>query len=169
MRKGVSMPTTPATSTESFGQTASAGEKRDLLLSMRRGAIGRCPHCGEGRLMRSFLKIAERCDICGTDFQHHRADDLPAYVVIVIVGHIVIGGLLSSETYWEWPIWVHVALWPSLTILLTLLLLPPVKGAIVGLQWALRMHGFADHPDGDERAALRPRLDPADAPVTTIR
>ena len=80
-------------------------------------------------------------------------------VVIIIVGHIVVGGLLSAETNSEWPIWVHAVLWPSLTVALTLLLLPRVKGAIVGLQWALRMHGFAAQPDGDDNPKLRPHPD----------
>lgn len=144
------------TSAERFGQADAHAERRDLLLSMRRGALGRCPHCGQGRLFRAYLKVADACDACGTEFHHHRADDLPAYVVIVIVGHIVVGGLLSVETYSEWPVWIHAVLWPALTIVLTLGMLPPVKGAIVGLQWALRMHGFADHPDGDDNPALRP-------------
>jgi uncharacterized protein (DUF983 family) len=149
---------------ERFGHVHPVAERRDTLLAMRRGALGRCPNCGEGRLFSAFLKVAPACTACGTEFHHHRADDLPAYIVIAIVGHVVVGGLLSVETYTEWPIWIHAVLWPSLTIVLTLLLLPPVKGAIVGLQWALRMHGFAEHPDGDELPALRPRPEPAESP-----
>ena len=153
----------PAAAPERFGHVE-PGEKRDLWLSMRRGAFGRCPNCGEGRLFRSFLKVAERCEACGTEYHHHRADDLPAYIVIVIVGHVVVGGLLSAESHSDWPIWVHAVLWPVLTVVLTLLLLPPVKGAIVGQQWALRMHGFAAQPDGDENPRLRPRTDGAQLP-----
>lgn len=147
----------PTATTERFGQAEAAPEKRNLALAMRRGAFGRCPNCGEGRLFRGYLKVAESCNVCHTEFHHHRADDLPAYVVIVIVGHVVIGGLLSVESTTEWPVWIHAILWPALTIVLTLGLLPPVKGAIVGLQWALRMHGFAAHPDGDDNPALKPR------------
>lgn len=129
---------------------------RDTLLAMRRGAMGKCPNCGEGKLFGRYLKVKPACEACGEPYHHHRADDLPAYVVIAIVGHIVIGGLLSTETYWEWPIWIHVVLWPTLTVVLSLGLLQPVKGAIVGLQWALRMHGFGRVPDGDDHPALRP-------------
>lgn len=131
-------------------------ERRDWASAMARGARGRCPHCGEGRLFSSFLKVAERCDVCGVAFHHHRADDLPAYVVIFIMGHVIVGGMLTAETYADWPIWLHVMLWPLLTLIGSLILLQPVKGAIVGLQWALRMHGFGSVPDGDEREALRP-------------
>ena len=72
-------------------QTA-IGEKRDLWSAMKRGFRGRCPRCGEGKLFRAFLKTANNCSVCGLDFTPHRADDLPAYLVIVIVGHIVARG-----------------------------------------------------------------------------
>ena len=135
--------------------------RRDWFAAMRLGARGRCPHCGQGRLFRSFLKVTERCESCGEDFHHHRADDLPAYVVIFIMGHIVVGGMVSAETYADWPIWYHVTLWPFLTLIGSLLLLQPVKGAIVALQWAHRMHGFGEQPDGDDHRALRPAKEPA--------
>jgi uncharacterized protein (DUF983 family) len=138
-----------------------ASPRRDWITAMRRGAAGRCPHCGQGRLFHSFLKVADHCGVCRTIFHHHRADDLPAYVVIFIMGHLVIGGMVSAETYGDWPIWWHVMLWPFLTLVGSLLLLQPVKGAIVGLQWALRMHGFGHQPDGDDAAALRPAKEPA--------
>ena len=150
--------------TERFGHQAPAEEPRRLPLAMRRGAFGRCPCCGEGRLFGAYLKVADHCEACGTDFSHHRADDLPAYVVMIVVGHIVVGGMLSAETHSSWPLWVHVVLWPLLAIVLALTILQPVKGAIVGLQWALRMHGFASRPDGDEDPALRPRPEPVTHP-----
>ena len=59
-----------------------AVEKRDLWSSLTRGFRGRCPRCGEGKLFRAFLKVDNRCSVCGLDFTPHRADDLPAYLVI---------------------------------------------------------------------------------------
>jgi uncharacterized protein (DUF983 family) len=47
----------------------------------------------------------------------------------------------------ELPMWVHMVVWVPLTIILALALLRPVKGAIVGLQWALYMHGFGGEDD----------------------
>jgi uncharacterized protein (DUF983 family) len=35
---------------------------------------------------------------------------------------------------------------------MSLVLLPVVKGALVGMQWALRMHGFAPGQHGSEAA-----------------
>ncbi len=110
--------------------------------AMKRGFRGHCPACAKGRLFGRFLKVADRCEACGTELHHHRADDLPPYVVITIVGHLIGYGIFMTETKMEMPLWAHLAIWPLLTIVLAMLLLQPVKGAVVGLQYALGMHGF---------------------------
>ena len=113
--------------------------------AMRRGLMGRCPACGEGQLFGRYLKVAESCGSCGMAFHHHRADDFPPYIVMFIVGHVVGYGIYASETGTaEIPIWLHIAIWPALTLILSLALLQPIKGAVVGLQYGLRMHGFAE-------------------------
>jgi uncharacterized protein (DUF983 family) len=125
------------------------GEKRDLWSAMKRGFRCRCPRCGEGKMFRAFLKTANNCSVCGLDFTPHRADDLPAYLVIVIVGHIVVPIALSIETNFSPAVWLQLAIYLPLTFSLSLGLLQPVKGTVVGLQWALRMHGFDENaPDG---------------------
>lgn len=113
-----------------------------MMTALKRGFFGRCPNCGEGKLFRKFLKVADRCDECGEEFHHHRADDFPAYIVIFIVGHILVPLVLITETHYAPPYWVHMALWPTLVVVLSLALLQPVKGAIVALQWLVGMHGF---------------------------
>lgn len=125
-----------------------AASERDWREAVTRGLRGHCPACGRGRLFRAFLKPVERCADCGEDLSHQRADDLPPYIVITIVGHVVVGGLLLAEKFGDWPMWLHMALWPSLTLALALVLVQPVKGGVVGLQWALRMHGFGGEPGG---------------------
>ena len=107
-----------------------------------RGLRGRCPACGSGRLFARFLKVADHCPECGAELHHQRADDLPPYIVILIVGHILGWAILVAETEFEAPLWFHLATWPLLALALSLLLLQPVKGAVVGLQYALGMHGF---------------------------
>ncbi len=120
-------------------------QPRSLAQAMWRGFRGRCPNCGQGRLFRAFLKVVERCEVCGTELFHHRADDAPPYFVILITGHIVVPIALLVETELGPPLWVHAAIWGPLTIALALALLQPVKGAIVGWQWATYMHGFDPH------------------------
>jgi uncharacterized protein (DUF983 family) len=120
---------------------------RPLWTAMKRGFMCRCPKCGEGRLFRSFLKTVDRCESCGEEMFHHRADDLPAYLVVVIVGHVVVSAFMAVEANSTLSTWGHLAIWVPVTILMSLALLRPVKGAVVGLQWALYMHGFGGEKD----------------------
>jgi uncharacterized protein (DUF983 family) len=119
-----------------------AAEKRDLWTAVKRGFRGRCPRCGEGKLFRAFLKVDDHCSVCQLDFTPHRADDLPAYLVIVIVGHIVVPMILWIETDYSPSVPLQLSIYLPLTLILSLALLQPVKGAVVAVQWALRMHGF---------------------------
>ena len=131
---------------------------RSIPTAMRRGATLRCPACGERSLYRAYLKVADTCPACAEELHHHRADDAPPYFTILIVGHLVIGGLLLVEDYFHPDYWLHIAMWFPITIGLSLWLLPRIKGALIGLQWALRMHGFGG-PDAYDPAAPEP--DPA--------
>jgi uncharacterized protein (DUF983 family) len=123
------------------------GPPRRLWQSMVRGFRLRCPSCGQGQLFRQFLKVSDHCPVCREELHHQRADDAPAYFTIAIVGHIVIGGVLWLERAYAPATWVHAVIWLPLTLILSLWLLPRVKGALVGLQWALRMHGFGGVAD----------------------
>jgi len=117
-------------------------DSRHTWSALLRGWRGRCPNCGKGRLFRAFLKVADQCAACHEDLHHHRADDAPAYFVILIVGHLVVPLALAVETAYALPYWLHALMWLPLTLGLALFLLPRIKGAIVGFQWAHRMHGF---------------------------
>ncbi|TIW15466.1 MAG: DUF983 domain-containing protein, partial [Mesorhizobium sp.] len=120
---------------------------RPLWPAIKRGLLGRCPHCGEGKLFRAFTKPVDKCSVCGEELHHHRADDLPAYLVIVIVGHIVVGAFMTVEATSTLTLWQHALIWVPLTFGLAVALLQPVKGAVIGLQWALYMHGFGGEKD----------------------
>jgi uncharacterized protein (DUF983 family) len=122
---------------------------------MLRGWRGRCPSCGNGSMFRAFLKVADNCPACKEELHHQRADDAPAYFVILIVGHVVVPFALGVETAFAPSYWLHAALWLPLTLAMTLYLLQPVKGTLVGLQWALRMHGFNPAETKDELAPSR--------------
>ncbi|WP_395830040.1 DUF983 domain-containing protein [Elstera sp.] len=122
--------------TEHFG-TEVIVERRSILPAMLKGAKRCCPQCGERRLFTSYLKIAPTCTHCGVIFSDYRADDGPAYFTIFAVGHIIIPGMLVVEQAYSPPNWVHMALWLPMTVLLSLAFLPLIKGAVVGLQWAL--------------------------------
>lgn len=135
-------------------------EPVSLSKALCRGFAMKCPHCGRGHLFGGFLKVADRCEVCGEDFIPQRADDFPAYLVIVVVGHVVVPALLAVEMAYAPPVWLQLAIWLPVTLLSALALLQPTKGAIVGLQWQSGMHGFAEsrlraRPQGLAASAAR--------------
>jgi uncharacterized protein (DUF983 family) len=125
---------------------AAARPPRDVVRAMLRGFAQRCPSCGKGRLFGRYLKVRDSCPSCGEALHHNRTDDAPPYFTILIVGHFIVGGVLALEKAVGPPTWVHLAIWLPLTLVASLWLLPRVKGALVGLQWALYMHGFEPAP-----------------------
>ncbi len=128
--------------------------------AMARGLRCRCPACGVGRAFNGYLTVVDRCEACGEDLSHQRADDAPPYFTILAVGHIIVPLILIVETTFELSNFANLAIWLPLTLFLTLALLRPIKGAVVGLQWALYMHGFdPDHvPEEEAKAPWQPDL-----------
>lgn len=124
--------------------------RRDWQPAVKRGALLRCPACGEGHMFGRFLKVNAACSHCGQALDLHKADDAPPYFTITIVAHIVVPLLLIVEQTYAPAEWIHAVIWLPLSLILSLLILPRVKGALIGLQWAFRMHGFgaegADEP-----------------------
>jgi len=127
---------------------SAAIQSRRLIPAMLRGLMCRCPDCGIGRLFEGFLRVRGMCPNCGAELHHHRADDAPPYFTMVIVGHLVVGAVLWAEIVYSPPVWLHMVIWLPLTLVLSLALLRPIKGMIVGAQWALGMHGFGDNDAG---------------------
>jgi uncharacterized protein (DUF983 family) len=120
-----------------------AVETRPVWPALKLGMRKLCPACGEGKMFTAYLKVAEKCPACGEELFHHRADDMPPYVTMLITGHIVVALLMAAQEFWpSFPDWGHMIVWPCVAALLCLWLLPIVKGALIAYQWALRMHGF---------------------------
>jgi len=112
---------------------ASAWPMPKLGTALLRGLAGRCPACGVGKLFRGYLRQESKCSACDAPLGLVRADDAPPYFTIVAVGHIIIPGMLILERDVAPPLWVHAAIWLPLTVVLSLALLRPIKGATVGL------------------------------------
>lgn len=94
--------------------------------------------------MPAYLKVAPQCPSCDQDFSAQKADDAPPFFTILIVGHIVVPLILVVEKIWAPPLVPSMIFWPIAILALSLWLAPRVKGAIVGLQWSARMHGFGN-------------------------
>ncbi|WP_284162499.1 DUF983 domain-containing protein [Frigidibacter sp. SD6-1] len=115
---------------------------RPVKPALWRGWRGRCPSCGEGRMLEGYLKVRPACPACGETFSHHRADDGPAYMTILVVGHLMAPLLMWAFVEFRPSPLVLVAIFTAGCVGLSLFLLPRFKGALVALQWAKRMHGF---------------------------
>lgn len=111
------------------------------------GLSGRCPACGEGRLFPRFLKPASQCPSCGEALDGHQADDFPAYIVILLLGHILVPLMIEVNFAFEIPVGWQAVIWPVSALILALLMIQPIKGAVIGFQWARRMHGFSQKPE----------------------
>ncbi|MEO0329797.1 MAG: DUF983 domain-containing protein [Pseudomonadota bacterium] len=122
-------------------------QDRKLFPSMMRGLANRCPNCGKGKLIKSGLKVEDTCDQCTEELYHHRADDLPAYLNIFIVGHIVVAATMFLLDWEALNMWELIIAACFVAIAMSFLLMRPLKGMVVGCQWAMRMHGFGGHDD----------------------
>jgi uncharacterized protein (DUF983 family) len=115
---------------------------RDTKLAIKRGLRLKCPRCGEGALFYRYLKVQPECPCCGLDLTPQRADDGPAYLVILVVCHLA-GFMMAIlwESFRMEPI-VMATLMSVFVTVVALALLPSAKGLFVAVQWANRMHGF---------------------------
>lgn len=131
---------TKATSASQISSEAT--DSRDWKAAALRGLRLKCPKCGEGKLLHSYLKVNDSCANCGQELHHNRADDGPAYLTILIVGHLL-GFAIHIIYVTLRPDPLTLAITMSIgTVALSLALLPRMKGLVVAYQWAKRMHGF---------------------------
>lgn len=121
---------------------ADASEDRPLYPSLWKGWRRKCPNCGSGPMLKGYLKVRDTCPVCNEELYHQRADDGPAYLTILIVGHIMAPTLLMAFEKWRPDPLVLFTIFAVGCVALSLYLLPRLKGALVALQWSKRMHGF---------------------------
>jgi uncharacterized protein (DUF983 family) len=122
-------------------------EDRPLGPALRRGWRCRCPSCGAGPMLRNYLKVRDNCPVCGEALHHQRADDGPAYLTILIVGHILAPAIFVVYSHYRPEPLVLASIFITFTVGLSLFLLPRLKGMMIALQWAKRMHGFGQVPE----------------------
>lgn len=115
---------------------------RPLWPAVKNGLAGHCPNCGEGKILHSYLKVNDECPVCKEELHHHRADDGPAYLTILLVGKVMIFTLTMMWEFWRPDPLTMALVISALALMTSLLALPRFKGMIVAYQWAKRMHGF---------------------------
>lgn len=116
-----------------------------------RGVAGRCPRCGEARLFSRFLKPVPACPACGQDWTPQQADDFPAYIAILITGHVLAPVIIWLISNYDISPGLLAAILLPLSVVMMIGMLQPAKGAVIALQWWQGMHGF-----------VRERSQPAD-------
>ncbi len=116
-----------------------------------RGAFNRCPSCAGERLFSRFLKPMSHCSACGQNWAHQQADDFPAYLAILITGHLLAPVIIALVNHTDLPVWALMTLIMASALVLMLGMLQPAKGAIIAIQCWLGMHGFEKPPRPGER------------------
>jgi uncharacterized protein (DUF983 family) len=121
--------------------------------AMIRGFFQRCPNCGKGHLFRSYLKQVDACAECGEAFGHIRADDGPAWLTVMVTGHVVVALMMSVEALLTMPLWASIATFCAISGAMVLGLLQRAKGIFIGLIWQTK---------ASEAISTRPALSSAD-------
>jgi len=111
------------------------------LTAICRGAIGRCPRCGQGRLLHRYLKMVDCCAVCGEPYGHYRTDDAAPWLTILVVGHLTVPIILVCEMNFQLPLALALAIYLPLIVGLTLFLLPRCKGIMAAILWAMKAEG----------------------------
>jgi len=133
----------PMTDPTDLSVSAPKADARPTWPAIRKGWCRKCPNCGSGPLMRGYLNVRKSCPVCREELHHHRADDGPAYLTILIVGHVMAPLLLAVFEMWRPEPLVLFTIFAVGCVALSLYLLPRLKGVIVAIQWSRFMHGFS--------------------------
>jgi len=116
-------------------ETAAAGRK--LGTALLRGFRGRCPACGGGHVLKGYIFPRAQCESCRENLAPYQSADFAPYLVTFAIGLTFTPMILVSTMVWNVP--AHLALTVGLSAALAcaLILLPRMKGAAIGLLWAL--------------------------------
>ena len=98
-----------------------------------RGFRRHCPRCGQGRMFSGYLSTREACDVCGLKYEPLRSDDAPPYFTLFIVGHLVVALYMAVWQMLDIPTWAQALIWCSFTVVLSLVLLPLIKGGVMAV------------------------------------
>lgn len=116
--------------------------ERPTMPALIKGWRRKCPNCGSGPLLKGYLTVRDTCSVCKQELFHQRADDGPAYLTMLIVGHLMAPLLHIVFVTWRPEPLVLFTIFAVGCVALSLYLLPRLKGVIVAYQWAKHMNGF---------------------------
>ena len=111
------------------------------LISVFRGLRGRCPACGRGRLFAGYLKQAPACSQCGAATGAIEAEDGPPWLTVLVLGPMLAALTFTAARHEAWPLWARLAGLGGIAIGAVLILLPRIKGGLIGALWGMRAEG----------------------------
>lgn len=106
--------------------------------AMIRGFLQRCPGCGKGSLFRAYLEQVDACADCGEAFDHIRADDGPAWLTVMVTGHVIVALMLTADAVLFMPLWMSLSGFITLSGVMVLGLLQRAKGIFIGMIWSMK-------------------------------
>jgi len=106
-----------------------------LISSLLAGMRCRCPRCGRGRVFACYLDVATVGAACGLDLSREDASDGPAVFVVLVVIIVLVGLALAAEIILSLPMWLHLVVWASTILGLSLWMLRPFKATLIVLQF----------------------------------
>jgi len=109
------------------------------MKALIRGLFHRCPKCGTRSIYQSYLKVKDTCDSCGLKLKDYPADDFPPYIVMSLVGTVIVPLVFICDYFYGMSQFMLMAIWLPVSVVFILLALPPVKGAVIGVLWALNI------------------------------
>ena len=130
--------------------------------ALTRGLQRRCPQCGVGTVLRGYLKPVKECEACGADFSHISADDGPAWVTILVLGHVVVPLMLYFGRDDSIPLWIACVTLSAIMLLGVYVTLPRAKGLFIALIWMTGATGEDMAPNALNQSDETPgRFDPS--------
>ena len=108
------------------------------LIAVLRGLRGRCPECGRGKLFAGYLKQAPACTACGAATGEIAAEDGPPWLTVLMLGPLLAALTFISARQEGWPLWMRLGGLGAFAILAVLVMLPRVKGGLIGVLWGMR-------------------------------
>ena len=112
-----------------------------FVASLMRGLRRLCPRCGHGKMFSGYLSVRHDCATCGMEFEPLRSDDAPPYFTLFIVGHVMISLYVAAWRFVDVPLWAQAAFWCGTTLVLSLVLLPFIKGGVMAVIFTTKAKG----------------------------
>ena len=107
----------------------------DLKTLAKKVLTRSCPKCGQGKIFLKYLTLKESCNHCEQSFKDLKADDGPAWLTMMLVGHIMVPIMLAYELGQDIPFWISATVWPLSFVALALIVLPFAKAFFVNMIW----------------------------------